>query len=131
MLDPLMTTEQKEAAAKAEKAATEKALGAPAVVETPITDQDGVDNHSSAPLTDAEVSFDIGGVDLPDFDAITAETTTDTESSTGGMFLSGGKVLSASESEAANAETSESDISIGLVQGATAGSSDAIMDITA
>ena len=77
MLDPLMTTEQKEAAAKAEKAATEKALSAPAVVETPITDQDGVDNHSSAPLTDAEVSFDIGGVDLPDFDAITAETTTE------------------------------------------------------
>jgi hypothetical protein len=46
------------------------------------------------------------------------------------MFLSGGKVLSASESEAANVETSVNDISIGLLQGATAGSSDAIMDAT-
>ena len=81
MLDPLMTTEQKEAAVKAEKAASDKELSAPAVVETPIIDQDGVDTHSSLPLTDEEVSFDIGGVDLPDFDAVTAETPSDDASS--------------------------------------------------
>ena len=45
------------------------------------------------------------------------------------MFLSGGKVLSASESTAAIQESSlDADVSIGLLQGATAGSSDAIMD---
>jgi hypothetical protein len=46
------------------------------------------------------------------------------------MFLSGGKALSVSESEAAVTDMSVSDISIGLLQGATAGTSDAIMDAT-
>ncbi len=132
MLEPLMTTEQKESAAQAEKTQTEQTLTTPLTDSTtlaPITDQDSVDATSSLPLTDADVSFDIGGIDLPDFDAVTAETTTDDTGSTGGMFLSGGKVLSATESSLADG-ISASDISIGLLQGATAGTSDAIMDAT-
>jgi hypothetical protein len=132
MLEPLMTTDEKLARNKADKETGSTVPSTPVtevVLDMPITDQQSVDATSSLPLTDADVSFDIGGIDLPDFDAVTAETTTDDVGSTGGMFLSGGKVLSATESSLAD-DVSTSDISIGLLQGATAGTSDAIMDAT-
>lgn len=71
MMEPLMTTEQKEAAAKAEKEAAEAAaMPLPAVTEDTV-----------APVSDADISFDIGGIDLPDFDAATAEPTPESTSS--------------------------------------------------
>lgn len=63
MLDPLMTADQKEAAAKAEKVATEKASASPApqaTIDTAAPEASRTESQTSQSLADAEVSFDIG-----------------------------------------------------------------------
>jgi hypothetical protein len=62
MLEPLLTTEQKEAAAQAEKAAIEKPSSplSDSSLDVTSTETSHDDSQTSQSITDAEVSFDIG-----------------------------------------------------------------------
>lgn len=139
MLDPLLTDEQKQQkrdAAKEQNKSPEKLSEAPIIedkseaMETVSFDDitpDGATLSENTFLTGDtkdtttdDISFDIGGFDLPEFGS---SNTTDSplEEEAGISFLSGGVPIEATD------ETT-SDASIALVQGATAATSDSIMD---
>lgn len=157
MLDPLLTDEQKQAQEEAKKKQLEGSAAAPtATVETPTeakSELSPVDTISfdevkpasstASPATSGgflatpsnpaeEVSFDIGGFDLPAFDDASATVASDTPVS-GGSFLAGGTATASGDVsftvEAPQASSVDS-ASIALVQGATSATSDAIIDTT-
>jgi hypothetical protein len=63
MLEPLMTADEKLARNKAYKDATDATLKAhlpEVILDATITEQSDIGSRSSLPITDAEISFDIG-----------------------------------------------------------------------
>jgi hypothetical protein len=155
MLDPLLTDEQKAAQEEAKKKQSEAPVAAPtATAEAPTEvkseaspvdaisfDEVKPESSTATPVATGgflatpsnpveEVSFDIGGFDMPWLDDAPAMASADTPVS-GGSFLAGGTATPAGEvsfTVGAPQTGSVDSSSIALVQGATSATSDAIID---